>query len=74
MHNPRFDLLMLEYSRQGTVTLVLAGIALAAVLVGWSMLRLNTAAWQRNIYYSLLFLAWVVILAGTIFIIRGGSL
>jgi hypothetical protein len=75
MHNPRFDLLMLEYSRQGTITLVLAGIVLAAVLTGWFMLEAKTPAWLRYLYFGFLLLAFIFILAGTTFLImKGGSL
>jgi hypothetical protein len=74
MHNPRFDLLMLEYSRQGSITLTLFGITLVAIFIGWVMLQLGVPAWLRNLYFGLLLIIFILILAGITYIIRGGTL
>lgn len=73
--NPRFLVLMTNYRQYDQLTLVLAGISLAAVLIGWAMLGGKTPAWQRYLYFGFLLLAFILIMAGTtILIIRGGSL
>jgi hypothetical protein len=71
--NPRFDVLMTNLRQYDQLTLVLAGIALAAVLIGWAMQA--APGWQRALYFGFLLLAFILSLAGATFvIIRGGSL
>jgi hypothetical protein len=71
--NPRFLVLMTNYRQYDQLTLVLFGISLVAVLIGWAMLGRNTPAWLRYLYFGFLLLAFIFILAGTTFlIIRGG--
>ena len=73
--NPRWELLMANYRQYDQLTLILAAIALAAVLIGWAMLGRKTPRWQRNLYFGFLLFAFVLTLAGTtILIIRGGAL
>ena len=73
--NPRFLVLMANLRQYDQLTLVLAGIALAAVLIGWAMLAANTPAWQRHLYFGFLLVAFLFSMAGaTYLIITGGSL
>jgi hypothetical protein len=72
--NPRFAVLMANYRQYDQLTLVLAGIALAAVLIGWAMLGKNTPIWQRHLYFCFLLVVFIFTLAGATFvIIRGGT-
>jgi len=72
--NPRFAVLMANYRQYDQLTLMLAGIALAAVLVSWAMLGAKTPAWQRNLYFCFLLVVFVLSMAGaTLVIIRGGT-
>jgi len=71
-NNPRFAMLMENYAKFDTVTLALAGLALAAVLVGW----LFQAAGGRSIrmlhaptYYALMALGWLGVMVGTLYIL-----
>ena len=73
--NPRWDLLMANYRQYDQLTLVLAGISVAAVLVGWAMQGRKTPYWQRNLYFCFLLFVFILTLAGaTIVVIRGGML
>jgi phosphoglycerol transferase MdoB-like AlkP superfamily enzyme len=73
--NPRWDVLMTNYRQYDQLTLVLFGISVAAVLIGWSMLGLKTPVWQRRLYFGFLLLAYILIFAGcTYLIITGGQL
>jgi hypothetical protein len=73
--NPRWAILMANYRQYDQLTLVLFGISLAAVLIGWIMLEPNTPAWQRRLYFGFLLFAYILIMAGTFYvIIQGGSL
>jgi hypothetical protein len=72
--NPRFLVLMANYRQYDQLTLMLAGISFAAVLIGWAMLGANTPAWQRRLYFGFLLLAFILSMAGaTVLIVRGGT-
>jgi phosphoglycerol transferase MdoB-like AlkP superfamily enzyme len=72
--NPRFTILMTNLRNYDQLTLILAGISLAAVLIGWAMLGDKTPAWQRRFYFGFLLVAYIFILAGcTYLIITGGA-
>jgi MFS superfamily sulfate permease-like transporter len=73
--NPRFLVLMTNYRQYDQLTLVLFGISLTAVLIGWAMLGKNTPSWQRRLYFGFLLLAYILIGAGCAYvIIIGGHL
>ena len=73
--NPLWQLLMANYRQYDQLTLLLAGISAAAVLVGWAMLGRHTPAWQRRLYFGFLLFVFIFTLAGaTIVVIRGGNL
>jgi hypothetical protein len=69
MTNPRFALLLANYALHDRITLALAGVALAAVLIGWAMTaKPPRSRWDRlssNIYFGFLVLAFVLTLAGS---------
>jgi len=72
--NPRWAVLMTNYRQYDQLTLVLFGISLVAVLIGWAMLGGQTPAWQRRLYFGFLIFAFILTMAGTTFvIIRGGT-
>jgi hypothetical protein len=74
--NPRFTVLLRLYAQFDRMTLILAGIALAAVLVGWALPRSGSGRFTRvltQIYYGFLIVSFVLILAGTLFLILGGA-
>jgi hypothetical protein len=71
--NPRFALLMANYHQYDQLTLILAGISLAAVLIGWGMLGPKTPTWQRYLYFGFLALAYVLIGAGCAYLIITGG-
>jgi hypothetical protein len=71
--NPRFAVLMALYWQYDHLTLILTGISLAAVLIGWPMLSEDTPKAQRLFYFGFLVLAFVLIMIGcTYLIIVGG--
>lgn len=73
--NPRFLVLMTNYRQYDQLTLVLFGISVVAVLIGWSMLGENTPAWQRYLYFGFLVLAYILIFIGCTYLtITGGKL
>jgi hypothetical protein len=67
--NPRFALLMANYHQYDQLTLVLAAISLAALLIGWAMLRPNTPVWQKDLYFGFLALAYILIGAGCVYLV-----
>lgn len=71
--NPRFALLMMNYHKYDQLTLILAGISLAAVLTGWVMLGSKTPPWQRHLYFGFLALAYVLIGSGCAYLIITGG-
>jgi hypothetical protein len=68
MTNPRFALLLSNYMLHDHITLTLAGIALAAVLMGWAMTaKPPRSNWDRlfsNVYFGFLLFAFLSTLAG----------
>ena len=71
--NPRFALLMANYYQYDHLTMILAGISLAAVLIGWGMLGPKTPAWQWRIYFGFVALAYFLIGAGCAYLIITGG-
>ena len=71
--NPRFALLMVNYYKYDQLTLILAGISLAAVLISWVMLGSKTPTWQRRLYFGFLALAYFLIGAGCAYLIITGG-
>jgi hypothetical protein len=68
MTNPRFLHLMAAYAKFDTITLVLAGVALGAVLLAWIFRR------SPAVFYAFYILVWLFVLAGSTYILLGGSL
>ena len=74
--NPRFAVLMGLYARYDSLTLMLAGLALAAVLIGWAISRSGSGVGGRlisQVYFGLLIIGFVFILAGTYVLLLGGT-
>lgn len=77
MNNPRYALLLANYLKYDTMTLILAGTALLAVLLGWSMttLKHNSRLDEilKKLFLGFILIGFLVVLAGTCFILfRGG--
>ena len=73
--NPLYLRFVADLRQYDQLTLVLFGVALLAVLIGWVMASPKTPHWQRSLYFGFLLLAFVLILAGTTWIvITGGTL
>ena len=73
--NPLYLRFVADLRQYDQLTLVLFGVALLAVLIGWVMASPKTPHWQRSLYFCFLLLAFVLILAGTTWIvITGGTL
>ena len=73
--NSRFALLMTRYAQFDRVTLILAGLALAAVLGGWALSHSRSGKADRiftQIYFGFLIIIFVLIMVGT-FILSGGT-
>jgi hypothetical protein len=68
--NPRWIFLLATYSQYDQLTLMLAGISVAAVLIGWAMLSRRTPPWQRNLYFCFLLFAFVLTLAGATIVVN----
>jgi hypothetical protein len=67
--NPRFALLMARYGQFDTITLVLVGLALAAVLLGWvlsSRVRTRMDGFIKHSFFTLALIAWMASLAGAL--------
>jgi hypothetical protein len=71
--NSRLAMLMLDLRQYDQLTLILAGIALLAVLIGWVMVGTKTPEWERRLYFGFLALAFVLILAGCTYLIITGA-
>lgn len=68
MANPRFAHLLDLYAKFDRITLVLAGLALGLVLLGWAYHRRPAA------FLVFCILLWLLVLAGSAYIlITGGS-
>ena len=73
--NPLYLRFVADLRQYDQLTLILFGVALLAVLIGWVMAGPKTPQWQRGLYFGFLLLAFVLILAGTTWIvITGGTL
>ena len=74
--NPRLAVLLARYAQFDRLTLILAGIALAAVLLGWALTRPGDRKLDRlyrELYLGSLALVFILTLAGTFLLLRGGS-
>ena len=71
--NPLYKLFMADLRRYDQLTLVLAGIALLAVLIGWAMTGDKTPRWQKQVYFGFLILADLLISAGCAYLIITGG-
>jgi hypothetical protein len=75
--NPRFAVLMGLYAQFDRLTLILAGVALAAVLIGFLLARSGSGKFERFIGYAysgFLIVSFILILAGTFCLLTGGAL
>jgi hypothetical protein len=73
MANPYYTLWLVNSQHYDQLTLVLAGLALAAVLGAWAMLGEKTPGWQRTLYFCFLLLAFVFSMAGSTYLIISGG-
>jgi hypothetical protein len=64
---------MANYLKYDQLTLILVGISLATVLIGWVMLGSTTPPWQRRLYFGFLALAYVLIGSGCAYLIITGG-
>lgn len=65
--NPRFALLLLRYAQYDQTTLILAGLALGAVLVGWALTSSGSRKFDRLLsqgYLAFLAVVYILIMAG----------
>jgi hypothetical protein len=76
MSNPRYALLLANYAKYDHMTLMLAVIALAIVLIGWAMLQARGRFDRllRDIYFGFILWGFVGAIGGTaIVLILGGN-
>jgi hypothetical protein len=74
--NPRFTHLLALYAQFDRLTLILAGVALTAVLIGFLLARSGSGKFERVVGYAyngFLIISFILILAGTFFLLTGGS-
>ena len=71
--NPLYTLFMADLRRYDQVTLMLFGIVLLAVLIGWVMAGNKTPGWQKWLYFGFLVLADLLISAGCAYLIITGG-
>jgi hypothetical protein len=76
--NPRLAYLLASYAKFDTITLVLAGVALLFVLLGWLLhnktfrvFRFQLSPFTFQLSFSLLF--WILVLAGTAYLLLTGG-
>jgi hypothetical protein len=72
--NPLYLRFMADLRQYDQLTLVLFGVSLLAVLIGWAMLSRQTPAWQKDLYFGFLALAYLAIFAGCAYLIIAGGL
>jgi hypothetical protein len=71
-NNPRFDLLMANYARFDWLTLVIAGVALAAVLTGCMLARPNLHRYEQivaKLYFGSLVGSYLAVMAGCAYLL-----
>ena len=71
--NPLYTHFMASLRQYDQLTLVLFGVSLVAVLIGWAMLGRQTPAWQKDLYFGFVALAYGLILAGCAYVIITGA-
>jgi hypothetical protein len=72
MTNPRFALLLTNYMLHDRMTMALAGLALAAVLIGYAYSFVkpdNSLLHDREIYFGFLVVGFILIMAGCAYIL-----